>query len=99
MHLLTRLSLKNRALIALVTVVAAVFGVISIGSLKQELMPSVEYPAVAVITSYPGASPEVVSNDVSGPIETALKSVPNLEHTTATSSTGASTVVAQFTYG
>ncbi|KKI17064.1 hypothetical protein XM48_11810, partial [Leucobacter sp. Ag1] len=99
MHLLTRLSLKNRALIALVTVVAAVFGVISIGSLKQELMPSVEYPAVAVITSYPGASPEVVSNDVSTPIETALKSVPNLEHTTATSSTGASTVIAQFTYG
>lgn len=99
MHLLTRLSLKNRALIALVTVVAAVFGVISIGSLKQELMPSVEYPAVAVITSYPGASPEVVSNDVSTPIETALKGVPNLEHTTATSSTGASTVIAQFTYG
>ncbi|UOQ60012.1 efflux RND transporter permease subunit [Leucobacter rhizosphaerae] len=99
MHILTALSLKNRALIALVTIVAAVFGLIGVGSLKQELMPSVQFPAIAVVTSYPGASPDVVNNDVSGPIETALRGVPQLESTTATSSTGASMVVAQFTYG
>ena len=99
MHLLTAFSLRNRALIALVTVVAAVFGVIGAGSLKQELMPSVQFPAIAVVTNYPGASPEVVNADVSGPIETAMRGVPQLESTTATSSTGASMVVAQFTYG
>ena len=99
MHILTALSLKNRALIALVTIVAAVFGLLGVGSLKQELMPSVQFPAIAVVTSYPGASPDVVNKDVSGPIETALRGVPQLESTTATSSTGASMVVAQFTYG
>lgn len=99
MHLLSRLSLKNRALIALVTIVASVFGVIGVGSLKQELMPSVQFPAIAVVASYPGASPEVVNNDVSTPIETALRGVPGLEQTTATSTTGASMVLAQFTYG
>ncbi|QBE49544.1 efflux RND transporter permease subunit [Leucobacter triazinivorans] len=99
MHLLTAFSLKNRALIALVTVVAAVFGFIGVGSLKQELMPSVEFPTIAVVTAYPGASPEVVNNDVSGPVETALRAVPNLESTTATSSTGSSMVLAEFTYG
>ncbi|RGE18776.1 efflux RND transporter permease subunit [Leucobacter sp. wl10] len=99
MHLLTALSLKNRALIALVTIVAAVFGFLGVGSLKQELMPSVEFPTIAVVTTYPGASPEVVNNDVSEPIETALRGVPQLESTTATSSTGASTVLAEFTYG
>lgn len=99
MHLLTALSLKNRALIALVTIVAAVFGLLGVSSLKQELMPSVQFPAIAVVTTYPGASPEVVNNDVSGPIETALRGVPQLESSTATSSTGASMVVAQFTYG
>ncbi len=99
MHLLTALSLKNRALIALVTIVAAVFGVIGAGSLKQELMPSVQFPTIAVVTSYPGASPEVVNNDVSMPIETALRGVPQLETSSATSSTGTSTVLAEFTYG
>ncbi|QIK62887.1 MMPL family transporter [Leucobacter viscericola] len=99
MYIFTALSLKNRALIALVTVVAAVFGLIGVGSLKQELVPSVQFPAIAVVTSYPGASPEVVNKDVSGPIETALRGVPKLESTTATSSTGASMIVAQFEYG
>ncbi len=99
MHLLSKLSLKNRALIALVTIVASVFGVIGVGSLKQELMPSVQFPAIVVLSSYPGASPEVVNNDVSTPIETALRGVPGLEQTTATSTTGASMVLAQFTYG
>ena len=99
MHLLTALSLKNRALIALVTIVAAVFGLLGVGSLKQELMPSVEFPAIAVVTSYPGASPEVVNKEVSEPIETALRGVPQLETSNATSSTGASMVLAQFTYG
>ncbi|MBP1327173.1 HAE1 family hydrophobic/amphiphilic exporter-1 [Leucobacter exalbidus] len=99
MHLLTAFSLKNRALIALVTIVAAVFGVIGVGSLKQELMPSVQFPAIAVVATYPGAAPEVVNADVSGPIETALRGVPQLEGTSATSSTGSSMVLAQFTYG
>ncbi|SJN13022.1 RND multidrug efflux transporter; Acriflavin resistance protein [Leucobacter sp. 7(1)] len=99
MHHLTALSLKNRALIALVTIVAAVFGLLGVGSLKQELMPSVQFPAIAVVTSYPGASPEVVNKEVSGPIETALRGVPQLESSNATSSTGASMVLAQFTYG
>ncbi|UOQ56337.1 efflux RND transporter permease subunit [Leucobacter allii] len=99
MHQLTALSLKNRALIALVTIVAAVFGLLGVGSLKQELMPSVQFPTIAVVTSYPGASPEVVNNDVSTPIETALRGVPHLESSTATSGTGVSTVLAEFTYG
>ena len=66
---LTRLSLRNRALIALVTLCAAVFGIIGTSSLKQELFPSISLPNLTVISTYQGASPEVVENDVSTPIE------------------------------
>ncbi|BDV29477.1 efflux RND transporter permease subunit [Microbacterium terricola] len=93
------LSLKNRALIALITIVAAVFGGIALTSLKQELIPSIEFPQLSVVTTYPGASPEVVANDVSTPIETAIQGVPGLESTSATSTTNASVVQASFTYG
>ncbi len=99
MHQLARLSLKNRALIALVTVVVALFGVISFGSLKQELIPSLEIPQLAVITVYPGASPEVVAQDVTGPLEQVLQTVPGLQGTTGTSSTGISVVMAEFEFG
>jgi len=93
------LSLKNRALIALITIVAAVFGGLALTNLKQELIPSLELPALVVMTTYPGASPEVVENDVSTPVESAIQGVPGLESTTATSTTNASIVQATFTYG
>jgi HAE1 family hydrophobic/amphiphilic exporter-1 len=93
------LSLKNRALIALITIVAAVFGGLALTSLKQELIPSIEFPQLVIVSTYPGASPEVVSNDVSVPIETAIQGVSGLESTSATSTTNASIIQASFTYG
>ena len=99
MHFLSVFSLRNRALIALVTVVVAVFGGIALTSLKQELIPSVQFPQIAIVSAYPGATPEVVSNDVSTKIEQGIQAVPDLKSTTATSSTGQSVVSAEFAYG
>ncbi|TCL82336.1 HAE1 family hydrophobic/amphiphilic exporter-1 [Curtobacterium sp. PhB142] len=99
MHLLSVFSLRNRALIALVTIVVAIFGGIALSNLKQELIPSVEFPQVAIVSAYPGATPEVVSNDVSTKIEQGIQAVPDLESTSATSSTGQSIVSASFDYG
>ncbi|MCW2135136.1 efflux RND transporter permease subunit [Arthrobacter sp. VKM Ac-2550] len=99
MHKLATLSLANRALIALITVFVAVFGVITMGSLKQELIPSLEFPRVTVVTAMPGASPEVVDKQVSEPLENALNAVEGLESSTATSRTGLSTVNLTFVYG
>lgn len=93
------LSLKNRALIALVTIVAAIFGGLALTNLKQELIPSIEFPQLSILSTYPGASPEVVNNDVSTPVETAIQGIPGLESTTATSTTNASIIQASFTYG
>jgi HAE1 family hydrophobic/amphiphilic exporter-1 len=98
-HLLSVFSLRNRALIALITIVVAVFGGISLTLFKQELIPSLSLPSVYIVTSYPGASPDVVSKDVSTPIESAIQGIENLDSTTATSNTAASTVTASFTYG
>jgi HAE1 family hydrophobic/amphiphilic exporter-1 len=99
MHSLAVLSMKNKALIALVTIVVAIFGALALTGLKQELVPSVQFPQLAIVTSYPGAAPEVVSEDVSNPIESAIRGVPDLESTSATSSTNQSVVSATFTYG
>ena len=99
MHLLSVFSLRNRALIALVTIVIGVFGGIALTTLKQELIPSLTFPQLVVVTSYPGASPDVVNTDVSGPIETAIQAVAGLESTTATSRANVSTVSASFEYG
>jgi HAE1 family hydrophobic/amphiphilic exporter-1 len=93
------LSLRNRALIALITIVAAVFGGLALTNLKQELIPSIEFPQLSILSTYPGASPDVVANDVSTPVESAIQGVAGLESTSATSTTNASIVQASFTYG
>ncbi|MFZ4504796.1 MAG: efflux RND transporter permease subunit [Microbacteriaceae bacterium] len=99
MNRLSDFSLKNRALIALVTIVVAVFGGISLSLLKLELIPSVSFPQLVVVTNYPGASPVIVEKEVSTPIENAIQAVPGLEATSSTSQAGISQVTAEFTYG
>ncbi|MDQ1548582.1 MAG: hypothetical protein QOD27_240, partial [Microbacteriaceae bacterium] len=98
-HLLSVFSLRNRALIALVTIVIGIFGGIALTSLKQELIPSLSLPQLFIVTNYPGASPNVVNDDVSTPIETAIQGVDGLDTSTASSSANVSTVTASFTYG
>jgi HAE1 family hydrophobic/amphiphilic exporter-1 len=97
--LLSVFSLRNRALIALLTIVVALFGGYALTALKLELFPSLTLPNVTIVTTYPGASPEVVENDVSTPIESAIQGVEGLDSTSATSSAGMSTVQASFAYG
>lgn len=99
MFRLAQLSLANRALIALITVFASVFGVITMSSLKQELIPSIEFPQITVLSAMPGASPEVVDKQVSEPLEKALNGVEGLESTFSTSRTGVSQISMTFTYG
>ncbi|CAM3331756.1 Swarming motility protein SwrC [Arthrobacter ulcerisalmonis] len=99
MFRLAHLSLANRALIALITIFASVFGVLTMTTLKQELIPSIEFPQITVLTAMPGASPEVVDKQVSGPLETALNGVEGLESTSSTSRNGVSQISLVFTYG
>ena len=86
-HLAT-FSLRNRALIALITVFVAVFGAFSAGALKMELIPNLQFPAVGVVVPYQGASPQAVEQEVSKPLEDALTGIDGLEELTSTSTSG-----------
>ncbi|WMY77028.1 efflux RND transporter permease subunit [Citricoccus sp. I39-566] len=99
MGALARFSLANRALIALVTVLTTVFGLLMVGQLKQELIPSLELPVVSVSSVMQGASPEVVDQQVGEPLETALQAVEDLESSSSTSTTGLNTIALRFEYG
>src|SRR5215218_6385205 len=96
---LATLSLRNRALIALVTIFVMIFGVIAARQLKQELIPSLTIPTAVVITTYSGASPQVVEERVTVPIEQAALGLSGLESSSSTSSTGTSIVIVNMQYG
>lgn len=99
MHRLARLSLGMRAVTALLTLAVTALGVVSLGALKQELIPSVQLPAAFVLGVYPGSSPDVVEAQVTEPVETAARAVRGVEEVTSTSSTSLSVTTVTFEYG
>ncbi len=99
MHRLAKLSLANRSVVALITIIIALFGLVSLGSLKQELIPSIETPQAAIVTTYIGASPEVIDKQVSQPIENAVRQQDGLVSSTSTSQNNISIVRVEFQYG
>ena len=99
MYRLAKLSLANRSVVALITIIIAIFGLISVGSLKQELIPSFETPQAAIVTTYIGASPEVIDKQVSQPIESAVRALDGLVTSSSTSQSNVSVVRVEFEYG
>ncbi|WP_226829237.1 efflux RND transporter permease subunit [Brevibacterium sp. Marseille-P9724] len=99
MKTLTRLSLKHRALIGLITVVAVMFGFIATAQLKRELFPSFELPQAVISAQYPGASPEAVESEVTDVIEEAVSASESVESVSSTSASGKSDVTAEVSYG
>ena len=99
MFRLAKVSLGNRAVVALATIVVAIFGVVSLGGLKQELIPSFETPQAAIVTTYPGASPQVIDSQVSRPIESAVRKLDGLISSTSTSQNNLSILRVEFDYG
>jgi HAE1 family hydrophobic/amphiphilic exporter-1 len=96
---LAKLSVANRSVVALITIIIAIFGFISLGSLKQELIPSFEVPQAAIVTAYPGASPEVIDKQVSQVIEGAVRQTDGIANTTSTSQSNISIVRVEYEYG
>lgn len=99
MHRLAKLSLANRSVVALITLIIAAFGVLSMTSLKQELIPSFETPQASIITTYPGASAEVIDKTVSQKVEAQIRTLDGLVTTTSTSQNNLSIVRVEFEYG
>ena len=99
MFRLSTVSLANRSVVGLLTIILTVAGLISLGSLKQELLPSFEVPQASIVTTYPGASPEVVDAQVSSIIEDEARILKNLVNVTSTSRANVSVVRVEFDFG
>lgn len=62
-------------------------------------LPQVDYPTIQVQTLYPGASPEVMAQTVSAPLERQFGQMAGLQRMSSTSAAGVSIVTLQFGLG
>jgi len=96
---LSRLAVTKRSVTLLFAAALFIAGISAWGSLKQELLPDIEFPVITVVAPYPGAGSSDVTEQVSKPIERAISGVPGLEIIQSTSSNSISLVVTQFEFG
>jgi len=85
--------------VALAVIGVLVVGFFAMSRLRQELIPSIEYPALTVFTVQPGASPADVERGVTVPLETSMKGLVGLKELDSYSNEGVSIIVALFDYG
>ena len=95
---ITELSIKRPSLVIIVFLALAVLGIVCYNQLPYELMPKMSPPIVTVVTSYYGASPEEIENNVTKVIEDAVSGIEKIDKVTSTSQEGVSMVTIQFKF-
>ena len=99
MSRLSQLAVSQRSVTILLAVALFVAGISAWGTLKQELIPDIDFPVITVVAPYPGAGATDVAEQVAKPIEQAIQGVPRLESLRSTSANSVALVVAQFSFG
>jgi hydrophobe/amphiphile efflux-1 (HAE1) family protein len=93
---LPELSIKRHVFAFMLNAVLILFGVIAYSRMGVDRLPYIEFPVISVTTTQRGANPDVVDASITNLIETAVNSVPGIEHIASTSSPGVSIVAITF---
>ena len=96
---LTKLVLKRPVSTVLAILCLVVFGLSSVMKSPLELMPDMNMSMMIVMTVYPGASPDDVSELVTKPIEDRASTLSGLDTISSTSRENMSIVTLQYKYG
>lgn len=94
--ILTRIAVRQPVFATMVMVAICVIGIFSYSRLPIDELPEVDFPVVAIVTAYPGATPEAVENDIIKPIEDSVATLSGIDSITSTAQTGSSMVLIIF---
>ncbi|MDP2808600.1 MAG: efflux RND transporter permease subunit [Rhodocyclaceae bacterium] len=89
---LPELSIRRHVLAWMLSAVLVLFGVISFNRIGMDRFPYIEFPVVSITTAQKGANPDIVDASITNVIESAVNSVPGIEHIQSTSSPGISVI-------
>mgnify|MGYP001204035580 CR=1 FL=1 len=92
-------SVKKPIMTALVYVAVAIIGLFSLTKIPIDLFPDMGSNTIMVFTTYSGAGPTEIENNVTRPLENVLNSVSNLKHISSNSKDNYSIIYLEFNYG
>jgi hydrophobic/amphiphilic exporter-1 (mainly G- bacteria), HAE1 family len=89
---ITEVAIKRPTLVVVIFTVLAILGILSYSKLNYELIPKFNFPAISIVTSYPGASANEVESSVTKKLEDALSSLEDVKSMQSTSQEGLSSI-------
>lgn len=89
-------SIRNPLVAILLFVLLSMGGLFGYQQMKVQQFPDIDFPAVVVTVTLPGAAPSQLENDVAKKIENKLANIEGIKHMRTTLQTGAATVFAEF---
>ena len=89
---LPELSIRRHVLAYMLSGVLLLLGLIGYQRIGVDQFPHIEFPIISVSTTLKGANPDSMDMSVTNVIETAINSVPGIEHVQSSSSPGVSIV-------
>ncbi len=95
---LTKLILRRPVTTAMLLISVLLFGMSSLAGFRLAFMPTMEMPTYIVFTSYMGADPEAVDENVTQPIEDIGKGLNGFTQVSSVSNEGSSMVILQFDF-
>lgn len=96
---LTRLALRRPLTMLMIILGLVIMGYRAYAFMKLDRFPSVDFPFVTVVVSFPGASPEDVEELVVKPIEDAVAQISGIDNLTSRSTEGLGSVTIAFVEG
>ncbi len=99
MSKLIRFAIERPVTVAMIFLGIVFLGMISLKELSVDLLPSIQYPRLSVITTYIGAGPEEVENHITSPLESFLSTVPGVRKIKSISREGVSIITLEFEWG
>ncbi|MBE6929696.1 MAG: acriflavin resistance protein [Ruminococcaceae bacterium] len=91
-----KFSVRKPFTVLVAVVLVLVLGVVSFSNMTPDLLPSIDLPYVIVVTTYVGASPEAVEEEVTKPIEQSMATMDGIKSLSSTSSENVSMITMEF---
>lgn len=96
---IAQFSINRPATVIILIAVLSIIGVMSVVQMRTDLLPEMDLPYAIVMTTYSGAGPEEIEEQVSKPIENVVATVSDIDTLMSQSSADSSIVIIGFNYG
>ncbi|MBQ4488030.1 MAG: efflux RND transporter permease subunit [Ruminobacter sp.] len=94
--ILSEISIKRPVFALVMSILLLIFGIFCFWRLPVRELPDIDYPSLTIVTTYSGASPEVMESRVTRVIENELSGVSGITKITSNSRNGRSWISIEF---